>query len=256
MRRPKQSPAFSLIELLIVIAIVAILIALLMPVVTTVRRAARATNCLANVQQWGQAWQMYLNGNSGRSFEWGTMPPRADMGNNPLMWWEILQPYQPQAAASLLCGEATEPANVTPKNDFEAWGPERYWDTPTQIRGPYVGSYGFNSWLYHGRRAADGSPPPAGTIRLPTKESSRVPVIFDCAREWIGPEDTDGPYLYRKGPAGARDVGMMYWAAMERHKDGINVLFLDGHAEPVSVPGLWKLKWSEEFKAKEVVIQR
>ena len=130
------------------------------------------------------------------------------------------------------------------------------WDTPTQIRGPYVGSYGFNSWLYHPRKAADGSPPPAGQIRLPAKESSRVPVIFDCAREWVGPEDTDGPYLYRKGPAGAKDVGMMYWAAMERHKDGINVLFLDGHGEQVSVQRLWKLKWSETFVAKDVVIQR
>jgi prepilin-type N-terminal cleavage/methylation domain-containing protein/prepilin-type processing-associated H-X9-DG protein len=247
---------FSLIELLIVIGIVAILLALLMPVVNAVRRSARSASCLANLQQWGHAYQMYLNGNGGRSFVWGEMPPRADDGNNPLMWWELLQPYQPQMQASLLCPEATEPANVTPRNAFQAWGPQRYWDTPTQVRGPYVGSYGFNSWMYHPKATSDGTPPPAQQIRLPTKESSRVPVIFDCAREWVGPEDTDGPYLYRKGPPGAGDVGMMYWAAMERHKDGINVLFLDGHAEQVPVPGLWKLKWSGQFAAKDVVLQK
>ena len=81
-------------------------------------------------------------------------------------------------------------------------------------------------------------------------------MIFDCAREWIGPEDTDKPYLYCQGPAGARDVGMMYWAALERHKDGVNVLFLDGHAERVPVVGLWKLKWSESFERKDVTIER
>ena len=42
----------------------------------------------------------------------------------------------------------------------------------------------------------------------------------------------------------------------ERHKNGINVLFLDGHAEQVSVPGLWKLKWSETFQPKDVAIEK
>jgi prepilin-type N-terminal cleavage/methylation domain-containing protein/prepilin-type processing-associated H-X9-DG protein len=247
---------FSLIELLIVIGIIALLIGLLMPVANSVRRAARATTCLANLQQWGQAFQMYLNGNGGHSFVWGEMPARADDGNNPLMWWELLQPYEAELSQSLLCGEATEPANAVPRNAFEAWGPERYWDMPTKIRGPYVGSYGFNSWMYHPAPASDGTPPPKGQIRLPTNESTRVPVIFDCARDWIGPEDTDKPYLYRQGPAGERSVGMMWWAAMERHKDGINVMFLDGHAEQVPVPGLWKLKWSETFQAKDVTIER
>lgn len=247
--------AFTLLELLIAIGIIAILIALLMPVIGAVRRSARSTACLANLNQWGQAFHMYLNGNGGRSFLWGDMPASADEGNNPLMWYEHLQPYEAELAHSLLCREATEPANATPRNAFEAWGPERYWDTPTKIRGPYVGSYGFNSWLFHPKPASGGTPP-REPIRLPTKESTRVPVIFDCAREWVGPADTDKPYLYRQGPAGAKNVGMMYWAAMERHNAGINVLFLDGHAEHVTVPGLWKLKWSETFQSTEVTIQK
>src|SRR5687767_13854917 len=257
MKPTASSPrGFSLVELLVAIGIIALLIGLLLPVAGAVRRSARAAGCLANLQQWGHAFQMYLNGNNGRSFVWGEMPARADDGNNPLMWWELLQPYEAELGQSLLCGEATEPANMTPRNAFEAWGPERYWDTPTKIRGPYVGSYGFNSWLYHPERAKDGSPPPKGQIRLPAKESSRLPVIFDCAREWIGPESTDKPYLYRQGPAGEKKVGMMWWAAMERHKDGINVLFLDGHAERVPVPELWKLKWSETFEPTEVTVER
>jgi len=250
---------FSLVELIVVIGIICILVALLMPVITSVRRAARATSCLANLQQWGQAYQMYLNGNRGRSFELGTMPSRMDSGNNPLMWWEILQPYQPAAAAGLLCGEATEEANITPRNAFQAWGPQRFWDTPTKIRGPYVGSYGFNGWLYHSKSTATGPQPPQA-IRLPTKESAQVPVIFDCAHQDAHPLDSDVPRLYAPrqseggSPGGAADG--MWWVSLERHKNGVNVLFLDGHAEPVSVPGLWKLKWCDGFEAKDVTIPR
>jgi prepilin-type processing-associated H-X9-DG protein len=194
---------------------------------------------------------MYLNGNNGHSFVLGDIPSRLDKGNNPLMWWELLQPYEGEAKQSLLCGEATEPANTTPRNAFEAWGPERFWDTPTKIRGPYVGSYAFNSWLYHPRATADG-PALADSIRLPTKQATRVPVILDAARFDMPPEDTDPPRLYNTPGA----TGAMRWAALERHKDGVNVLFLDSHAEHVPAQGLWDLKWSDTFQPRQVTIER
>ena len=237
---------FSLIEVLIVIGIIGILIALLLPVLNAARRSARATACLANLHQWGEAYHAYLSGNGGKSFVLGTFPSRLDKGNNPLMWWEILQPYEAETKQSLLCPEATEAANMVPRNAFEAWGPERFWDTPTKIRGPYVGSYGFNGWLY--REEANT---PKEAIRLPTTESTRVPVIIDSADDDLYPEDTDPPLIYKWPNKG----GGMRWAVMKRHKDGVNALFLDGHAEQVSVPGLWKLKWSETFQPKDVKVE-
>jgi prepilin-type processing-associated H-X9-DG protein/prepilin-type N-terminal cleavage/methylation domain-containing protein len=250
-RAPRRSRAFSLIELLIVIGIIGLLIGLLMPVAQSVRRAARATACAANLQQWGQAYQMYLNGNNGKSFMLGDIPSRLDKGNNPLMWFELLQPYEAELKQSLLCGEASEPADNTTGDTFHAWGPDRFWDTPTKIRGPYVGSYAFNSWLYHPRTTPDG-PPAAETIRLPTTQASRVPVILDAARLDMPVLDTDPPCLF--GSPGAS--GNMRFAALERHKDGVNVLFLDGHAEQVPAPGLWNLKWSDKFQPRQVTIQR
>ena len=79
-RPPGNRRAFSLIELLIVIGIIALLIGLLMPVAQSVRRAARATACLANLQQWGHAFEMYLNGNNGKCFILGDIPSRMDKG--------------------------------------------------------------------------------------------------------------------------------------------------------------------------------
>ena len=254
----RSRPAFSLVELLVVIGVVGLLLALLLPVVGAVRRAARSTKCLANLHQWGQAYQMYLGTNGGRSFSLGKIPSRMDDGDNPLMWWEVLRPHQGEIspgeiAETLLCPEATEPANVAPKDAFHAWGPERFWDTPTKIRGPYVGSYGFNSWLYHPAKEEDRMPE---HLRLPTKQADKVPVIFDCARFDIPVLDTDPPALFGAAlPAGTKP-GAMRWVSLERHKDGVNVVFLDGHAEHVPVPRLWGLKWSEQFTPRHVTVQR
>jgi prepilin-type N-terminal cleavage/methylation domain-containing protein/prepilin-type processing-associated H-X9-DG protein len=252
-RRTERGQGFSLVELLVVIGIIGLLLALLLPVMSAVRHAARSTKCLASLHQWGQAYQMYLGGNGGRSFSLGEFPGRMDEGNNPLMWWELLQPHQPEMAELLLCPEATEPANTTPKDAFHAWGPDRFWDTPSKIRGPYVGSYGFNSWLYQPAKEEDRMPE---HLRLPTKQADKVPVIFDCARLDIPVLDTDPPALYgAKLPPGTK-AGSMRWVSLERHKDGVNIVFLDGHAEHIPVPGLWELKWSEQFTTRHVTVQR
>ena len=61
----RHARAFTLIEILVVIAIIGALVALLFPALAGVREKARATACLSNLRQLSTATFLYCNDNDG-----------------------------------------------------------------------------------------------------------------------------------------------------------------------------------------------
>jgi prepilin-type N-terminal cleavage/methylation domain-containing protein/prepilin-type processing-associated H-X9-DG protein len=77
--------AFTLIELLTVIAIIGILAAILIPVVGKVRDSARGAKCVSHLREIGTACLIYTEENKAYPFYTGSP------GNNP--WTFYLEPY-------------------------------------------------------------------------------------------------------------------------------------------------------------------
>ncbi len=62
----RVSDAFTLIELLTVIAIIGVLAGIMLPVLGTVRESARVTHCQSNLRQIFIALMMFVDDNKGK----------------------------------------------------------------------------------------------------------------------------------------------------------------------------------------------
>jgi len=84
--------AFTLVELLVVVAVIALLVGILLPALAGARRTAQSTACLSNLRQLALAQAAYALGHDGQLVNYGLAhgPGGLDISNS---WVEDLQDY-------------------------------------------------------------------------------------------------------------------------------------------------------------------
>ena len=183
-------PAFSLVELLMLIGIIALLAGLLYPALAKPRAAAQTVRCLSNLRQMGFAARMYWEENGGRAFPEGIT--RTNGGQTYWFGWlqdgpEGARDFDPRAGRlwPYLQGRGVEicPGLNRGKAQFKS-----------KARGAAFG-YGYN--LYLGPRDPNGTgrPPPVLVDRL--TNPSAVAVFADCGQvnNFQAPASLENPML-------------------------------------------------------------
>ena len=157
------SLAFTLAELLVVIAVISILAAMLLPTLARGKASAWRADCTSNLRQLGLATQMYWDDNNGNCFQWydGTT------NNGELYWFGWLGPGQEgQRPIDLSAGAlyrylAASKVRLCPALNYTLPQFKLKADSP-------VCSYGYNIQLSPGSSGASGN---ISRVRRPTETS-------------------------------------------------------------------------------------
>src|SRR5271156_3493208 len=103
MLHPRRSPAFTLLELLVVLGIIAVLLALLVPAIASSRRRAKITVCATNLHQIGHAFFAYRNDNNNFPLANPMPPPFDSRPTPPYPSGSLFEPLAPYLASESKC---------------------------------------------------------------------------------------------------------------------------------------------------------
>jgi prepilin-type N-terminal cleavage/methylation domain-containing protein len=213
--------AFTLVELLVVVAIIGLLAAMLLPALSRAKAGAKQASCLGNLRQLEAAFQMYAADNGGylvqnvsyvpdfnpafgtKSWVYGNMKNQSEATNASLIKIGELFPYAPQPAAYHCPADSIVDAGL-----------------------PRVRSYSMNSWIGSGLMEAEEE---QNKFRIFLKDSdlaagmpSAIWVLMD---EHTATLD-DGWFTVTMN-----DIQPFVKLAATRHQNAYGLNFADGHAE-------------------------
>ena len=227
--------AFTLIELLIVVAIIGILAALLLPALSQSKQSAWRAECAGNLRQLSVATQLYWDENSGNCFRWIYASTN---GDGQLYWFGWLQSdttAEGQRAFDLSVGMLFPYLGGSDVRLCPA-----LYATPTQLNlkgDDVIFSYGYNQSL----SPAVLDSPPVNVNKV--KRPADFALFADAAQvnDFQSPASADHPMLeewYYLDVNTNFSSGDYYPNGHFRHAQRANVVFCDGHvAMETMMPG-------------------
>lgn len=241
-RRGRGPGAFTLIEVLVVIAVIALLIGLLLPALRGARRAAHASVCLSNQRQIGTALMMYAD-------TYKEFTPRESGFSEPRVPPTPLQRYYPPWAYVLRPFMDDKAGIVDPQVDMtggigDLYLYAAYYRDPARPRDRHNIHYVNNGISFRAPGVINEF------AKRPTKLSKyqrpHDTLYLSCftddasqvhANGWYGPGATNWSVAVAYDmhhasnvTGGASTPQGSQRVAPNRHGRGANAVFLDGHA--------------------------
>lgn len=219
LRNGITSRAFTLIELLTVIAIIGVLAAIIIPTVIGVRVSARRTTCANNLRQLGIVFQIYTDDSRDRFPGKGT--------SATTRWIHKLAPYinVPTARAY---NQSLYHCSLTSTDVYAQGAPNPGW-----------GLYGLSEGIF--LPDVNGTPAEYGVRRSDVNNPSRKVLLAEKNHKGGA---GNGPGLSRQGPFPTRNDGAAANHRMDQKPENgpggaCNYLFVDGHVKSLKTwPGV------------------
>jgi prepilin-type N-terminal cleavage/methylation domain-containing protein len=217
-RSLRRRSAFTLIEILVVVAIISILAALLLPALSSAKARSKQVGCINNLKQLALGFQMYAADNEGRLPE---NTPNAPNGGGTNSW--VLGNLKEAA-------QATNLAFIRQSKLFPYASQVSAYHCPADLSQaggvPRVRSYSMNGWM--GSRTMETESRPAGyrtfvrESELAAARPSNLWVLIDEHEASID----DGWFLVTMD-----DSQPFESYPATRHQKGYGLNFADAHVE-------------------------
>ncbi len=220
--------AFTIIELMVVIAIIAILVSLLAPALSGAKRKAQSLQCRYKVRQWGLAFKYWTDDNDDLFCYKGTERMPIDRGPNTNAWYNVIPPKMGKDSLTNLYEQKRPPLPHS----------RTMFNCPTPLtRRAVTNVTKARPWFMYGMNGRLVPTSPSEKVREADLQRPDQTILFTDTHERFVPYATGAYFL-------------------ARHDLKSSCYFLDGHTESVKSNFLYRTRRTDGSAAREWATNR